>query len=216
MKTRNSIPILIILHWILQGIFHREKGEKILRLLFESTTIIVLCAIFSFFLGIYVALLLSIFLAHSIFFVCDSYIWSVLRVKKLSSPEVQEHLKQIQNRARNKKYLKAVAIFGSLSRLRSNEFSDVDLKIIPQEGILNLILSYFFALNERLKSFVNGFPLDLFILDDMTSLNKLRNEDLFSPIILYDPYNSVKKKFPQSISLNEMVSAHRRVSMTRF
>ena len=79
--------------------------------------------------------------------------------------------------------VKYVVAYGSLVREEWSSTSDLDARLIRYPGRLNGLRACWFLLCERTRALLAGFPLDMYLLDDEGSLQKLEADE--RPMYLY-------------------------------
>ncbi|MEM4166727.1 MAG: nucleotidyltransferase domain-containing protein [Candidatus Bilamarchaeaceae archaeon] len=153
--------------------------------------------------GLLLSLFFAFFVAHSAFFIIDSHLWAVLRIHKWPKAKYISYIRMIANDVNKSKHIRGAAIFGSFSKRNFNEFSDLDLALVPKEGAKNFIMTYFLGVRLKSKALFTGFPLDLSIITNLEY--KLKSTDKM-PIILYEHSNYVSDMFPHAILLTEFIT----------
>lgn len=95
------------------------------------------------------------------------------------------YIENLERRIQGRSYLAAAASFGSLSRGKYSERSDIDIRVVMQGGILDRLRAANFCFWERLRAAFALFPLDLyaFELDEMR--RKMKHDEV--PVVFWDP-----------------------------
>ena len=110
----------------------------------------------------------------------------------------------IAARVRKEHSIKSAATYGSCSRSEWKSSSDLDIRLIRQPGLVNGVWACIFVLTERTRALFNKYPLDIYVLDDIDNLDRLRSDEI--PIIISDE-NGLLNEFYQS-NLNEENPTH--------
>ena len=71
--------------------------------------------------------------------------------------------------------------------------SDIDIRYVRERGMANAVRANLFSLREKIRALFLRMPLDSYICDELTSLDRLREDE--RPIILYDPHGVLKEKY---------------------
>lgn len=201
--VNTSIPLInslfkfkifiILSNWTFQGMLYADKTERLFRLLLDGIITLVLYIIFINFISSgYIALIFSFLIAHTFNWIFNGQLFVLGRyigIKPNKHNEFEEYLKGLKYRAERTKSIQSVILYGSMSRKDLKNSSDLDVRIIRKKGFLNGLRSCLFGLYERKWAFFNKFPLDLYIIDSVKHLSKLRVDE--NPIILYDIDNSL-------------------------
>jgi len=63
------------------------------------------------------------------------------------------------------------------------------------KGFWNGLAANFWGINERTRALFARFPLDLYVYDNVKSLDRLRKDE--KPIIVYDPNRALREKYKE-------------------
>lgn len=201
--VNTSIPLInalfkfkifiILSNWTFQGMLYADKTERLFRLLLDGIMTLVFYAILvNFIPNGYIALIFAFLIAHTFNWIFNGQLFVLGRyigIKPNKHNEFEKYLKGLKYRAESTKSIQSVILYGSISRKDLKNSSDLDVRIIRKKGFLNGLRSCLFGLYERKWAFFNKFPLDLYIIDSVKHLSKLRVDE--NPIILYDIDNSL-------------------------
>jgi len=183
------IPILTFTSWLFQGIIYMDSTERNFKILFDILIFLPLFVMLYQYFNI-ISIILAIIIAHTINWIFNGQIFVLLKNLNLmnTSPEsFVIYLESFKKRVEKENSIIAAAAFGSLSREKLKNTSDLDIRIIRKPGFINGINACIFILKERTKSFFCFFPLDIYVLDDIDMINiHINNEN---PIVIYDLYN---------------------------
>jgi len=147
-------------------------------------------------------LLDALILDHTLHWLFNGHLYVVLREFSLSRVEkghFVRYVRGLRGRIAREKSLLAGAIFGSLSRGELDSSSDLDVRLIRRLGFGNGLRACAFAFFERSRALLHRFPLDVYVLDSLGPLSRMRADE--SPIILYDPENRLTRTSDQPFHL---------------
>lgn len=176
----------ILVSWILQAIHVLDKKEKLFRIVIEF--ILIIPAIFIFYFGIINLLTLSIYvvIVHMIFWLFNST-WLVgyrevnKNFKGKGIQSIIDFSKYIQTDIKNCDY-NAILLYGSLSRKKYHNRSDLDIRIIRSSE--DSIKLFFKGIKYRaIGIWKYKIPIDLKIVDSMEYLKKEMRDDE-QPIVI--------------------------------
>ena len=187
--------------WIFQGLLYADKTEKAFKILIDFILMLIFYLIFINFINILESLIYAFILAHTFNWFFNSNLMIVftkkygLSIRAFVISFQISYIEELQNRIKKENSIQCAAIYGSLSRNENCETSDLDVRIIRKPGVINGIRACSFCMFERTRAVFNKFPLDLFLLDSMKPLSKLRDDEV--PVVLHDPDRKLEKKYPQ-------------------
>jgi len=200
-------------NWLLQGIFHADKSEKLYKIFFTVFFWIILFIIFfvRFNFSLTRSIVFGFLVSHTLNWVINNNLFVLLvhRIRwiKTSKPLLFSQLFRIQNRLKrlsNKKWLLYSVSHGGICNGTLNSHSDIDVSLIRKPGLKNMIMSIIFYVKEKKYADLKGVPLDIFICDTPENcINRSKGQK--NPIVLFDPENKVDHFYPDklSISINE-------------
>jgi predicted nucleotidyltransferase len=196
--VKTSIPLInslfkyrffiIITNWIFQGMLYADKTERSFRLLIDLILIFLLFPVISYLISnLYIVFVLSFFIAHTINWVFNGQLFVLgryLGIKPNKQNEFLDYLNELKIRVERESSIQFVAAYGSMSREELSDTSDLDVRIIRKDGVINGIRACLFGFKERSKALFNRFPLDLYVIDSKNQLSKMRSDE--EPIIIYN------------------------------
>jgi len=132
----------------------------------------------------------AVSIAHTIHWLFNGHVYVL--VKKLGYAHTDkkrftDYTVELSRRVSREPSIMAAAAFGSLSRGQLTEHSDMDVRVIRRSGAINGVRACFFTFLERGRALLGSFPLDIYTLDGLAGLKKLRPDE--PPVVLYDPEN---------------------------
>ena len=197
-------------NWLMQGIIHADKTEKMYKILFTVVLWIVLFVILFFSLNIVLikSLFYGFFIAHTLnwFINNNLYVLLVHRMRwlKTTTPELFNQLDSIQNRLEripNKDWIMYCVSHGGICEGTLNSHSDIDVSLIRKSGFKNMLKAVWFYIKEKKYADFKGVPLDIFICDTPENCIE-RSKSQKNPIVLLDHENQVDIYYPDKLSIN--------------
>ena len=167
-------------HWIFQGLLYMDNTERIFKIGLDFIIGIPVFWVFSRHVGFPTSILIAILIAHSINLLLNGQIWGVLKnfgkVVHLRD-EFIEYTKGVLERCECEQSIKWAGVYGSISRKEWSCQSDLDIRLLREDGFLNGIRACAFLMCERTRALVNKFPLDAYVLDSKEGLKKLNTKE---------------------------------------
>lgn len=173
--------ISLAIHWTFQSIFYMDRAERWFKLVADVIMTVVGTIILNIWWPWPLAWPVAFFLAHTLNFLFNGQLWALLKhygLVKHTYEKFSNYVQDFKKRARKEPAIKQATIYGSMSRNEWSPFSDVDVRLIRQPGFINGIRACWFLVKERTRALIARFPLDAYILDDETLLQKLNPEEL--------------------------------------
>lgn len=175
------------MHWTFQSLFYMDRTERRFKLALDAVLTILFWLFFQFWLPWLVAILLAFLVAHTLNFLLNGHLWGVLKhygYIENSYEEFSSYAALLAERVKANNSLTYAAVYGSCVREAWHPTSDLDVRIIRKKGFGNGLRACWYCAKERARAFLCGFPLDIYLLDDAKSLNRLRLDEL--PRVLLD------------------------------
>jgi len=126
------------------------------------------------------ALILSFLAAHTLNFLFNGQLWGVLKQYNLvhTTPQAfMEYRLGLSRRGRKEPSVRHLYAYGSLARQEWAPASDLDVRLVRQPGFSNGLRACWFVLIERSRALIARFPLDIYVVDRISGLNKLRPDE---------------------------------------
>jgi L-malate glycosyltransferase len=174
--------VAVVMHWAFQSLFYMDVTERWFKLAIDSLLTLGGGLILSRWWPWPIAWLAAFFMAHTLNFLLNGQLWGVLKHYNLvrSTPEQFEaYVQNFVNRARREPAIRSVVVCGSVSRREWQPSSDFDARLMREAGWGNGLRACWFLLRERSRALTAVFPLDVYVLDNETSLKKLNPNDSF-------------------------------------
>lgn len=182
--------------WFFQGILYMDKREITIKFIFDAIFTIAIM-----FAG--VKWWVSFLIAHSLNFIFNGQFLAMYTHMGAISLSVDDFLNYIiscQKRLEKYNFIDVAIAFGSLSRGVYKSTSDLDIRIIPKKGCLNWIKAVFWAVTERIRAFFWQFPLDLYIFELDTIIEKMRSDE--PPILLVNKIKGIETVYPNFVTFD--------------
>jgi L-malate glycosyltransferase len=183
-------PILILSSWLFQGILYMDATEQIFKIIFDTVLFSLIFLGLKILINDQFIILFALIIGHSIDWVINGQIFVLLKNLKLINTDMthfKNYMAQLGQKTERLGSIEAVAAFGSISRGTLKKSSDLDIRIIRKKGLVNAMITYMFIISCRTFAFLNKFPLDIYMLDDIKTISRhIENED---PLVIYDPNN---------------------------
>lgn len=174
-------PVLaVILHWIFQSLFYMDPTERWFKISLDYLMAGAIAMVLRLFLAPLAALAVAIALAHTINFLLNGQLWGVLKHYGLvyTTPQAfEQYLSGLSLRALKEPSIQNLYVYGSLARQEWSPLSDLDVRLVRHPGVLNGLRACWFVLKERSRALLARFPIDIYVMDQASSLNKLRPDE---------------------------------------
>ncbi len=197
-------------NWLMQGIFHADKSEKMYKIFFTIVLWIIAFVIlfFGFNIALIKSLLYGFLIAHTLNWIVNNNLFVLLvhRMRWLhtTKPELFNQLEYIQNRLKkipNKDWILYSVSLGGICNGTLNSHSDIDVTLIRKPGFKNMFHAIVFYVKEKKFADLKGVPLDIFICD--TPENCIdRSKGQKNPIVLMDHEDKVDNFYPDKLKIS--------------
>lgn len=108
------------------------------------------------------------------------------------------YIEGLEKRIQGRSYLAAAASFGSLSRGKYSDRSDIDIRVVMQDGILDRLRAANFCFWERLRAALAFFPLDLYAFDLDEMRSKMKSDEV--PVVFWDPQGLLVGAYQETVA----------------
>lgn len=197
-------------NWLMQGIFHADKTEKMYKILFTLVLWIIAYIIlfFSISLNFAESFIFGFFIAHTLNWFVNNNLFVLLvhrmRWLKTTKEELFIQLESIKIRLKkipNKDWILYCVSHGGICKGTLNSHSDIDVSLIRKPGFKNMFKAVWFYIKEKKYADFKGVPLDIFICDSPKNCIE-RSKGQKNPIVLLDHDNQVDIYYPDKLSIN--------------
>lgn len=201
-RSRRIEVVQILRNWLHQGVSYMDRGERVVRLSLEGA-FVVLSSLMLVALGVsgVASVFLTIAVVHTVFWVFNGNFWALVQFSiPLNTAGTEgatlSYLAELQRRAEAQPAIEGVALFGSPTRGAWHGFSDLDMRFVRAEGFVNLLTAGLFMMRERAIAALQRKPLDSFLADGPTFLDKMRKDE--RPIFLVKRGDRMELAFPDN------------------
>jgi hypothetical protein len=167
----------ILIHWMFQSILYMDRTEKTYKLCLDG--------LLTFLIGFFLKGLIpdpynwvcSFLIAHSLNFLFNSHFWALLKHYGLiytSEKSFSDYSSKLFEQIKFESSLGYAAVYGSAAQGEWSPYSDLDIRLVRKAGWVNAIRACTFTLFQRSRSFFFRFPLDVYVVDSMDALKKMR------------------------------------------
>lgn len=201
----NGKPRLVNLfrNWIHQAFFYLDRTERISRIILEGSATLLLASAFAVVTDqhIWDLLILAVcfLIIHTLNWIFNGNWWACVlfafpNLRNPGETATCRYLNDMGERLKNNPSISGVLIFGSLSRGKWHDRSDIDIRILRKKGILNAIAAFAVITKERVIAFLQHQPLDMYLADDIDFLLNMRKDE--PPIFLLKRDARLKEAYP--------------------
>ena len=175
----------VFVHWLLQSVLYVDRTELIFKFCLEFLLILIVYSQLQIKLSTFPALILAVFISHTLNFLFNAQLFVVLKHYGLvhhTEKEFSNYIDELKIRISKEYSIRYAAIYGSYVRGKWKPSSDLDVRLVRVDGWIAGLRVCIFLVRERTLALFSGFPLDIYVLDNFSRLNLLnRIED---PLIL--------------------------------
>ena len=189
---------VVCINWVFQGILGMDRAERVFKILFDLILTILASAALSLArLPLWLPVTLGFVTAHTINWLLNTHFWVMGRYLGITHnppSKILTYIRFLAEVAQGRAFLLGVVVFGNMTRggvVRPD--SDIDVRYVREKGLANAVRANLFSLREKIRALFLKMPLDSYICDELSSLDRLRKEE--RPIILYDPHGVLKEKY---------------------
>lgn len=94
-------------------------------------------------------------------------------------------------------------VYGSLTHGAFSDSSDLDIRFVSKPGFWNGIRTCNRVTEERLRAFLLGFPLDIYMFRDSAETSRKMNTLKERPIFVYSDRDGVRLTFREAVASNQ-------------
>ncbi len=172
-------------HWTFQGMLYMDSTERRFKIVCD-----ILLSLFGFvwlkkYLPTRFALSSAFFWAHTLNFLFNAQLWVVLKhygMVQLTYEAFDHYSQRLADRIQREPTLCYAALYGSRVRDEWQPSSDLDVRVVRKAGWWNGLRACCFVMSERTRALWAGFPLDIYLLDSLEPLDKMRADE--KPLVL--------------------------------
>lgn len=205
----QSKPGRLLSNWAMQGMLYMNRVEIIFKLFLDVVlAVIIWAAIFNQHEMAY--WLVSLLLAHTVNWIINCQPVALLMHLDWGRNDARhfiEYVEGLERRIHGKSFIAAAASFGSLSKGKYGEKSDIDIRLVLRDRPLDRIALAGYCVYERLRAAINGFPLDLYAFDLEEMKRKMNVDEV--PVIFFDPDGLIKQAYSETVVFSDFRSRFR-------
>ena len=197
-------------NWLMQGIFHADKSERLYKILFTVFfgCVFMLLLHYGFDLSWGKGVMVGFLIAHTLNWIVNNNFNVLIRHrikwKRTSKEKLFGYLHQVRDRmkrAPDSDWVLYVVSHGGICRGTLNDHSDIDVSIIRKPGFVNMMKSIVFYVKEKKIADLNGVPLDIFICDSPENcISRAGGQE--NPIKIFDKENNVGRFYNKDLVLS--------------
>jgi hypothetical protein len=173
--------VLLSSSWLFQSILYMDRTERSFKMAFDLIGSILLVVYLVNFVSPFTSILFAWMIVHSLNWIVNGHIPVVMKNLRLMDTDAgrfTELLEYLRQGGENRKSVDAILVYGSLVCEGITETSDIDVRIIRKDGIINGISACLFALRTRAYALATWIPLDIYVFDNRDSLNRMAVEEI--------------------------------------
>lgn len=125
--------------------------------------------------------------AHVLNFIVNGQLFVLLKnfdLVDIPKEKFERWMVMLGERYERSQSVDAVVVYGSLSRGDLSRTSDLDVRVLRRDGLVNGLVACSITAVFRFKALIHRFPLDIYVLDGTDSLDRLRDDE--EPQVLVD------------------------------
>ncbi len=172
--------------WAHQGFFYLDRTQRAGRVILEIVPTAIIVWLVSTISGLALSNVwlwcAGLFTSHTLNWVFNCNWWAgmLFTFPGLRNPGERatcDYLNGMGERLRNDRAISGVMIFGSVSRGRWHDRSDLDVRLLRREGVRNGIAGVLVLLRERVIALWARQPLDVYLADGIPYLKRMREDE---------------------------------------
>jgi DNA-binding transcriptional ArsR family regulator len=185
--------------WIFQGMLYMDKREALFKILLDIMLVVAFRALGLSVWG-------SLLIAHSVNFAFNGQwcaMYTHMGATNVPPEKFLSYIAAMQKRIDKCNYITSATAHGSLSLGNYKSTSDMDIRVSPAPGGLNWVRAVCWAAVERARSFVSGFPLDMYLFDLDIIAQKMRNDE---PPIVLKGQHTLSTMYSETINFSDFTA----------
>ena len=206
----QSKPGRLLSNWVLQGMLYMNPVEVAYKLFLDVVMVALLWMVLPL-EDEFAHLLTALLAAHTVNWVVNCQPIALLRHLDWGRNDATrfiEYIERMEQRLRGKSYLLAAASFGSLSKGKYKDTSDIDIRVVLGKGLFQRVRAANFCFLERARAAVNRFPLDLYAFDLEEMKRKMNDDEV--PVVFMDPKGLIRSNYSETVRFEEFRNRFRR------
>ena len=188
--------ITFITSYILQGMLYANWRDNVIKIGLDVIVTLVLMVVMPW----WIALLI----AHTVNYCINGQAICVfyhIKAGNMTAQAFYDGTVSMQERLMRYDCIAAAISYGSLSKGRWHNSSDIDIRFVPQYGEWNYWKACFVGLYERSIAFFYGYPLDMYIFTMLRTYDTMKKGEL--PIVFKDVNDETTRYFQEVMTFSE-------------
>lgn len=182
--------------FILQGMLYANWRDNVIKLGLDAVITLLLSLVIPWYWGLVIA--------HSINFCINGQAICVfyhIRAGNMAAQDFYDCTVAMKERLDKCRSITAAISYGSLSKGKWHNSSDIDIRFIPANGEWNFWKACFVGLRERTIAFFKAYPLDMYIFSMKHSYDVMSKHEI--PIIFKDELDESSKYYEERMWFND-------------
>jgi len=208
-------PVVLFRYWLFQGMGYMNWLERLHRLTLEFFFATLVWVLLSQMISGIWCIFWTLFIAHTASMVFNGHLFALFKHDLYwfgfykHWEDFANYIVKIQLRLNHRPCagLNRAEIYGSLTRGRFSDSSDLDLRFIAAPGFKNGWLVAHRVFEERLRAFFKGFPMDIYMFHSEDELARKMDLSREKPIVIFQSGQS-----GEFTSFNEIIQPLRNAS----
>jgi len=183
---RRRAPVVLGSSWLFQGLLYADRTEVVFKVLLDMLFFSLIAYALSGVMSGQAAAVLGLVFAHTLNWFCNGQPLVALKNLGVTHTPIQRfrgYLTELSKRIAQTDCLAYAAVYGSASRGELTVNSDIDVKAVRKRGVANGGRAMAFLMKERIRSTLQGVPLDIYVLDGFGRLQVLEPDQ---GLVLFD------------------------------
>jgi hypothetical protein len=166
------VPFLFISSWVFQGTLQMDAAERAFKCSVDVILSILLIVAVSGFFSLWAAVILAVFVAHTVNWLVNGQVLVVVKNlgwSRCSQPDLEAFLDHVAAKACRSRSIQGVYSIGSHATGCLKNESDLDIRLLRREGILNGLRACALSSGLRTRALSRMIPLDILVADSISS-----------------------------------------------
>lgn len=189
-------------NWAHQALSYMDAGELIFRAVVQLAETVLAWFVLDALMpqvATYVAVLVAFLIVHTWNWVTNGLFWSVIiftfpDLRNPGAVKTVDYLNEMRTRLAASRCMSGIAIYGSVTRHKWHDRSDIDVRLLRRKGLGNLVCAAIKTMYERWLALLARQPMDLYMADDIDFLNKMRSDEV--PVLLLARDERLRRMYP--------------------
>ncbi|MCM1078503.1 MAG: nucleotidyltransferase domain-containing protein [Bacteroidales bacterium] len=188
--------ITFITSFILQGMLYANWRDNVIKIGMDVVITILLSLVMPWWAGLFIAHVINYCINGQA--ICVFY---HIKAGNMTAQAFYDGTVAMQRRLQKDKCVAAAISYGSLSKGRWHNSSDIDIRFIPAKGEWNFWKACLVGLRERMIAFFRAYPLDMYIFTMKHSYDVMSKDEM--PIVFKDVNNEAQRYYKELMSFED-------------